>query len=77
MVLSQFRNKPSILKWRHNERNGVSNDQPHDVYSTVHSGADQRKHQPPASLAFVRGIHRDRQIPLKKGPARKSFIFIL
>ena len=27
------------------------------VYSTVHSGADQRKHQSAASLAFVRGIH--------------------
>ena len=28
------------------------------VYSTVYSGADQRKHQSPASLAFVRWIHR-------------------
>ena len=28
------------------------------VYSTVYSGADQRKYQSPASLAFVRGIHR-------------------
>ena len=28
------------------------------VYSTVNSGADQRKHQSSASLAFVRGIHR-------------------
>ena len=28
------------------------------VYSTVYSGADQRKHQSPASLAFVRGIHQ-------------------
>ena len=28
------------------------------VYSTVYSGADQRKHQSSASLAFVRGIHR-------------------
>ena len=28
------------------------------VYSTVYSGADQRKHQSPASLAFVPGIHR-------------------
>ena len=28
------------------------------VYSTVHSDADQRKHQSSASLAFVRGIHR-------------------
>ena len=28
------------------------------VYSTVDSGADQRKHQSSASLAFVRWIHR-------------------
>ena len=28
------------------------------VCSTVGSGADQRKHQSSASLAFVRGIHR-------------------
>ena len=28
------------------------------VYSIVYSGVDQRKHQSPASLAFVRGIHR-------------------
>ena len=28
------------------------------VYSTVHPGTDQRKHQGSASLAFVRGIHR-------------------
>ena len=28
------------------------------VYSTVYSGADQRKHQSSGSLTFVRGIHR-------------------
>ena len=28
------------------------------VYSTIYSGADQRKHQPSASLAFVREIRR-------------------
>ena len=28
------------------------------VYSSVYSGADERKHQSSASLAFVRGIHR-------------------
>ena len=28
------------------------------VHSTVYSGADHRKHQSSASLAFVRGIHR-------------------
>ena len=27
-------------------------------YSTVYSGADQRKHQSSASLALVQGIHR-------------------
>ena len=35
------------------------------VYSTVYSGADQRKHQSSGSLAFVRGIHR--WIPRTKG----------
>ena len=28
------------------------------VYSTVYSGADQKKHQSSASLVFMRGIHR-------------------
>ena len=28
------------------------------VYSTFYSGADERKHESSASLAFVRGIHR-------------------
>ena len=39
-------------------------------YSTVYSDADQRKHQSSASLAFVRGIHRDRWIPRTKGQFR-------
>ena len=30
------------------------------VYSIIYSGADKRKHQKSASLAFVREIHRDR-----------------
>ena len=45
-------------------------------YSTVCSGADQRKHQSSASLVFVRGIH---QWPVNspcKGPVtRKMFPF--
>ena len=40
------------------------------VYSSVYSGADQRKHQSPVSLAFVWGIHRDRWIPRTKGQLR-------
>ena len=46
------------------------------VYSTVYSGADQRKHQSSASLAFVRGIHRWPVNSQHKGPiTRKMFTF--
>ena len=46
------------------------------VYSTVYSGADQRKHQSSASLAFVRGIHRGPVNSLHKWPVtRKMFPF--
>ena len=39
------------------------------VYSTIYSGADQRKHQSSASLAFVWGIHRG---PVNSPPQRAS-----
>ena len=46
------------------------------VYSTVHSGADERSHQRFASLAFVRGIHRWTVNSPHKGPVtRKMFPF--
>ena len=46
------------------------------VYLTVYSGADQRKHQSSASLAFVRGIHRGTVNSPHKGPVtRKMFSF--
>ena len=46
------------------------------VCSIVASGADQRKHQSSASLAFVRGIHRSPVISPHKRPAtRKMFPF--
>ena len=38
------------------------------VCSTIHSGADQRKHQSYASLAFVRGIHQWPVNSPHKGP---------
>ena len=38
------------------------------VYSTVYSGADQRKHQSSASLAFVRGIYWSPVNSPYKGP---------
>ena len=46
------------------------------VCSTVHSGADQRKHQSPASLAIVLGIHRSPVNSTHKWPVtRKMFPF--
>ena len=46
------------------------------VYSTVYSGADQRKHQSSASLAFVRGVHRwPVDSPHKWPVMRKMFPF--
>ena len=46
------------------------------VYSTVYSDADQRKHQSPASLAFVRGVHRRPVNSTHKWPVtRKMFPF--
>ena len=46
------------------------------VYSTVYLGADQRKHQISASLAFVWGIHRWPVNSPHKGPVtRKMFPF--
>ena len=46
------------------------------VYSTVYSDADQRKHQSPASLAFVWGIHRGPVNSPHKWPVmRKMFPF--
>ena len=46
------------------------------VYSTVYSGANQRKHQSSTSLAFVRRIHRwPLNSPHKRPVTRKMFPF--
>ena len=44
------------------------------VYSAVCPGADQRKHQSSASLAFVRGIHRWPVNSPHKGPVTRKII---
>ena len=46
------------------------------VYTTVYSGADQRKHQSSPSLAFFRGIYRwPGNSPHKWPVTRKMFLF--
>ena len=60
------------LQWRHNERDSVSNHQPHDCLLRRRS----KKHQSSASMAFVRGIHRGPVNSPHKWPVtRKMFPF--
>ena len=69
-------NASNLLRWRHNGCNGVSNRQPHDCFLKRLLGADQRKHQSSASLAFVRRIHRwPVNSPRKRPVTRKMFPF--
>ena len=44
------------------------------VYSIVYSGADKRKYQSSASLAFVRGIHRWQVDSPHQGPVTRKII---
>ena len=44
------------------------------VYQTVYLGADQRKYQSSASLAFVRGIHRRPVNSQIKGPVTREML---
>ena len=64
------------LEWRHNEHDGSQITGVSIVCSVGCSGADQRKHQSSASLAFVIVIHRWPVNSLNKGPVtRKMFPF--
>ena len=64
----------SSLQWRHNERDGVSNDQPHDCLLNSLFRYKWKNHQSSASLAFVRGIHRwPVNSPHKRPVTRKTF----
>ena len=47
------------------------------VYSNVYSGADQRKHQSSASLAFVWGIHRWPGNSLHKWPVTRRMFHLM
>ena len=70
--------KLGALQWRHNERDGISNHQPHDclLRQPFFSGADQRKHWSSALLAFVRRIHRSPvNFPHKGSVTRKMLPF--
>ena len=66
------------LQWSHNQRDGVSNHWclvwlPNRFFS----GADQRKHQRSASLAFVTEIHRWPVKSPHKGPVTRKCFHLL
>ena len=56
------------LRWRRNERDGVSNHQPHDYLLNHLFRHRSKKHQSSALLAFVRGIHRSPVNSPHEGP---------
>ena len=58
MYFYEFVLEVMSLQWHHNERDGVSNHQPHECLLNRLFRYRPRKHQSSASLAFVRGIHR-------------------
>ena len=75
-IIVPLYNNKKTLRWRHDEHDVVSNHQSHDCLLNFYSGADQRKHQSSASLAFARGIHRASVNSPHKGPVtRKMFPF--
>ena len=47
------------------------------VYSTVYSGADQRKHESSGSLAFVLGIHREPVNSPHKWPVTRKMFHLM
>ena len=69
-------NKITTSRWRHNERDGVSNHQPHGCLLSRLFKRRSKKHQSSVSLAFVRWIHRGAVNSPHKWPVtRKMFPF--
>ena len=62
------------LPWRHNERDGASNHQPHNCLLNLLFGRRSKKHQSSAPLAFVRGIHRWPVNSPHKGPVTRKML---
>ena len=66
------------LQRRHNEHDGVSNQQPDDcLLNRLFWCGDETKHQNSASLAFVSGIHRWPVISPHKGPVKQKCFHLM
>ena len=62
------------LCWCHNERDSVSNHQPHDCLLKRLFRRRSKEHQSSASLVFVRGIHRWPVNSPHKGPVTRKML---
>ena len=68
---------PGSSQWRHNERNSISNHQPHDcLFNCLFKVQIKENLKSYVSLAFEQGIHRWPMNSLHKGPVtQKMFPF--
>ena len=73
-VWCQFGDSGWTLLWSHNERDGVSNHQPHDCLLNRLFKAQIKEHQSSGSLPFVRGIHRWTVNSPHKGPVTRKML---
>ena len=65
------------LQWCHNERDGVSNHQPHDCLLSRLFRRRSKKTSNSASLALVRGIHRWPMNSPHKGPVTRRIFHLM
>ena len=62
------------LQWRHNERNGVSNHQPHDCLLNRISQRRSKKISKPRVTGLCEGIHRGPVSSPHKGPVTRKML---
>ena len=71
------RHSAHALQWRHMGAMASQITSLSIAYATIHSGADQRKHQSSASPAFVWGIHRWPVNSPRKRPVTRKNVSLL
>ena len=75
LTYRDYLNQLATLQWRHNERDGVSNHQPHDcLLNRLFRHRSNKENLCSASLAFARGIHRWPVNSPHKGPVTRKMV---
>ena len=66
-----------ILQWRHNEHDGISNDQPHECLLNRLFRRRSKKTPKLRVTGFVRGIHRRLVNSPHKGPVKRKIFHLM